>query len=274
VTRLDAFRQTPFEPAEAQDLQRPLNECMYIRYRTRLENADQMSNSIRKVVLQIIGQRRNFGTHLSFDIKRDLLTPSNRIELMNQSASKVIIGRLCAIIGVFGIVFATSIARGGERMIEDFSGSPASRWDFISDQVMGGVSTGRVSLEAERGQTILHLQGNVSTKNNGGFIQARLKLSERLPKDARGLELKVKGNGQTYYVHARTGGTILPWNFYQASFDTTSDWVILRIPFDSFMPQGRMIRKTLVADAIRSLAVVAFGRDYTADVSVASIGTY
>ena len=55
-------------------------------------------------------------------------------------------------------------------MIEDFTGTPAVRWEFISDQVMGGVSTGNVSLEREGDQSILHLQGVVSTKNNGGFI--------------------------------------------------------------------------------------------------------
>ena len=68
-------------------------------------------------------------------------------------------------------------------MIEDFSGTPALRWEFISDQVMGGVSTGRVSLERDETarQTVLHLRGSVSTKNNGGFIQARLKLPRKRP---------------------------------------------------------------------------------------------
>lgn len=159
-------------------------------------------------------------------------------------------------------------------MIEDFSDKPAARWEFISDQVMGGVSSGNVSIKTEDGQTALHLQGVVSTENNGGFIQARLKLSERLPKTSSGLELKVRGNGQTYYIHARTGGTILPWNFYQAAFDATSDWMVVRIPFDEFTAQGRMLRETLLADAVKSIAVVAYGRDHMADVLVASIGYY
>lgn len=159
-------------------------------------------------------------------------------------------------------------------MIEDFSGTPASRWEFITDQVMGGVSTGRVSLEGDAGQTVLHLQGAVSTANNGGFIQARLKLANRLPETAQGLELKVKGNGQIYYIHARTRGTILPWNFYQASFEVTPEWTVVRIPFGSFKPQGRLLSKTLVAEAVMSFAVVAFGRDHNADVWVASLGCY
>jgi hypothetical protein len=182
--------------------------------------------------------------------------------------------RLFLMVGFCGAVLAAPIAQGGEQMIEDFTGTPAARWEFVSDQVMGGVSTGNVSLEREGDQSILHLQGVVSTKNNGGFIQARLKLPERLPKTALGLELRVKGNGQIYYIHARTGGTILPWNFYQAAFDVTPDWTIMRIPFADFKAQGRLLRGSFAAEAIRSIALVAYGRDQTADVSVSSIGYY
>ena len=80
-----------------------------------------------------------------------------------------------------GVVAVGSVAQagesGGEQMIEDFSGTPDARWEFISDQVMGGVSTGTVALEREGPQGFVHLTGDVSTKNNGGFIQARLQLS-------------------------------------------------------------------------------------------------
>jgi hypothetical protein len=177
-------------------------------------------------------------------------------------------------IGFCGMILAATTAQGDERMIEDFSGTPAARWEFISDQVMGGVSTGQVTLRQEGGQTVLNLQGSVSTANNGGFIQARLQMPDRLPQNAEGLELKVKGNGQTYYIHARTGGTILPWNFYQAAFDAAPEWATVRIPFQRFEAQGMLLRDTLGAGAIKSIAVVAFGRDHAADVSVANIGYY
>lgn len=160
-------------------------------------------------------------------------------------------------------------------MIEDFSGTPASKWEFITDQVIGGVSTGRVSLEGDAGQTMLHLQGAVSTANNGGFIQARQKLANRLPETAQGLELKVKGNGQIYYrstpAHAEP---FCRGNFYQASFAVTPEWTVVHIPFGNFKAQGRSLGKTLVAEAVKSFAIVAFGRDHNADVWVASMGCY
>ena len=44
-------------------------------------------------------------------------------------------------------------------------------------RVMGGVSTGGASLEKDGDVTFARLTGNVSTRNNGGFIQLRSKVS-------------------------------------------------------------------------------------------------
>jgi len=173
-----------------------------------------------------------------------------------------------------GVLVVGTAATGGEQMIEDFSGTPDARWEFISDQVMGGVSTGTVALEREGPQGFVHLTGDVSTKNNGGFIQARLQLSEALPAEVTGLELRVRGNGQAYFIHIRTGGTLLPWNFYQGRFEADEEWSTVRIPFASFKAEGRLLRKELSAVAVKSIAVVAYGRDHTADVSVARISVY
>ena len=46
-------------------------------------------------------------------------------------------------------------------------------WEFISDQVMGGVSNGKLEIQNEGEKKYFRLKGNVSTKNNGGFIQFR-----------------------------------------------------------------------------------------------------
>jgi len=48
-----------------------------------------------------------------------------------------------------------------------FSKQPESRWEFITDQVMGGVSTGQVKFEAVDGRMAAHLTGQVSTEKPG-----------------------------------------------------------------------------------------------------------
>lgn len=170
------------------------------------------------------------------------------------------------------IAFATSAWGEGQGMHE--LATAQSNWEFISDQVMGGVSEGSVVREGSGDETTLRLKGTVSTKNNGGFLQARLELPDGLPASAQGVVLEVRGNSQKYYLHARTRGTVLPWNFYQASYEVSQDWQALRIPFTAFHAEGRLLRKALAPERIKSLAIVAYGRDHEADLSLRAIGYY
>ena len=51
----------------------------------------------------------------------------------------------------------------------------SQEWNFITDQVMGGLSTGQFIVENIENRICYRMTGNVSTKNNGGFIQIRTK---------------------------------------------------------------------------------------------------
>ena len=167
-------------------------------------------------------------------------------------------------------------------VLEDFSDLPESRWEFIADTVMGGVSTGNVQFLSKDGQGFLKLSGKVSTENNGGFIQARMPLdttsTNTLPESAQGIWLKARGNDQTYFVHVRTSGTVLPWQYYQAAFEVTDQWQEIKLAWDDFKPSGGLsgsfLRDVPLAGKIKSIAIVAFGRDHQADVEVAEIGYY
>ena len=142
-------------------------------------------------------------------------------------------------------------------------------WRFFTDQVMGGLSEGQARIDAQG----LHLTGQVSTANNGGFIQARSE-DVRVPQEAQGLRIRVRGDGQRYFIHLRTSGTLLPWQYYQAGFDTNGDWQEITLPFESFAPSGRMLRDTPRPDDIRSVALVAYGRDHSADIRLSALSGY
>ena len=64
-------------------------------------------------------------------------------------------------------------------MLDDFDPSPKVEWNFVADSVMGGVSSGEVLLGSDGSETFASMIGNVSTENNGGFIQFRSNLDER-----------------------------------------------------------------------------------------------
>ena len=93
-----------------------------------------------------------------------------------------------------------------------------SDWKYVSDRVMGGVSEGNVYLEQDGDTSFARLTGDVSTRNNGGFIQLRSAVSlfnkpkmfqlihdaNKGGQELQGVRLNVRGNGETYHVMIRT----------------------------------------------------------------------
>ena len=157
-----------------------------------------------------------------------------------------------------------------DNLLHTYAPPPPEDWIYLSDQVMGGVSQGQAHVEGEH----LRLTGDVSTANRGGFIQVRSDVSTPFPETASGVVIRVRGNGERYFVHLRTRGTVLPWQYYQAPFETTGTWQDLRVPFTAFTPSGRMLRSVPRPETVTSLGFVAYGRDHRADLSAMWVGIY
>ena len=98
---------------------------------------------------------------------------------------------------------------------------------------MGGVSAGQARFLSEGDLDFARLTGTVRTENNGGFIQVRRKLTNRPSADTSGVRLVVRGNGEQYFIHLRTRGTVLPWQYYQADFTTSEQWTEIRLPLSA-----------------------------------------
>ncbi|MGX0975569.1 hypothetical protein ACSSVY_001271 [Roseovarius sp. MBR-51] len=156
----------------------------------------------------------------------------------------------------------------------DYTPPPADSWRYFSDQVMGGVSTGRAEVQGPEGARYVRLTGEVSTANRGGFIQVRGELETPLPEGAQGVVVRVRGNGEGYFIHLRTRGTMLPWQYYQAPIPSGLAWQEVRVPFTAFRASGAMLRDVPRAETVKSLAAVAYGRDHQADLSFQWIGIY
>ena len=67
----------------------------------------------------------------------------------------------------------TSSVKADEILIDNFINKNQKNWEFISDQVMGGVSFGDYKIISEENVSFIRLTGFVSLENNGGFIQVR-----------------------------------------------------------------------------------------------------
>ena len=170
------------------------------------------------------------------------------------------------------LLFLATAAGADPMMIEDFDAASNDRWRYTSDRVMGGVSSGEAGLGREGNLTFARLRGTVSTANNGGFIQIRTTLPESLQDSTSAIRLRVRGNGATYYVHLRPGTARRPWQYYQASFDTTSTWKEILLPLTAFEPRGGLSAQFRPSD-IRGIGLVAFGADYEAALDIDWIAT-
>ncbi|NJO42699.1 MAG: CIA30 family protein [Cyanobacteria bacterium CRU_2_1] len=110
-------------------------------------------------------------------------------------------------------------------------------WGALDDVVMGGVSQSGIQL----GDSAADFSGTVSTANSGGFASVRTRNFEP-PLDLsayRGIELRVKGDGNRYKFMLRTETR---WDgiAYCYSFDTQADrWITIQIPFSAVVPVFR-----------------------------------
>ena len=55
---------------------------------------------------------------------------------------------------------------------------------------------------------------------------------------------------------------------------TTRDWEEVLVPFTDFKPSGRLLRAVPGPRSLKSIAVVAFGRDHIAEIDVKEVGFY
>jgi len=101
-----------------------------------------------------------------------------------------------------------------------------------------------------------------------------MKLPSPLPKSAVGLRLVVRGNDQRYFMHLRTSWTLLPWQYYQAGFEVNREWSEVRFPFEAFKASGGLLRTVPRPENLKSVGIVAFGRDHEAEIDVREVSYY
>lgn len=156
-------------------------------------------------------------------------------------------------------------------MVIDNLDDVRANWNAISDQVMGGISVVNFYELKENDKKFYRLEGNVSTENNGGFIQSRVDININT-EDYEGILINVRGNNNEYYVHLRAP-RMLPWNYYYETFYATKNWQTIDLPLSGFK-YSRNNSIGINTDIIRSIGLVAYGKDFSAELDIASIELY
>lgn len=191
----------------------------------------------------------------------DMEPDAGRVRLINMVKISLILisGAL------FSTVICNSYILAGEKLMLTESDSTmnlfdfgdrteSSRWVVVNDNVMGGVSTGRVSLTKD---SCLLFSGSLSLKNNGGFASIRTLPKDFHLGDYQGIRIQVKGDGKVYQFRIHVDDYFDAVAF-KCDFQAADDiWTEIDLPFASFLPtyRGRILQNDnpLVAAKIRQM---------------------
>lgn len=161
------------------------------------------------------------------------------------------------------------------NIIDDLSRNPplatiGTQWQVVTDQVMGGRSSGTLVREIVGGRPAIHMRGNVSLENNGGFVQIGLDLApDGNAVDASswtGIEIDVLGNEEEYNLHLRTLDLNRPWQSYRHGFRAATSWQTVKLPFGRF--KAHRTDAPLDLHRLRRVGLVAIGRAFSADLAL------
>ena len=158
-------------------------------------------------------------------------------------------------------------------IIDNLENSKNRNWVYFTDTVMGGVSQGKLAFMNENGENFYRMTGNVSTENNGGFIQFATGI-EKIDKNFEGIKLRVRGNNENYQLHLRTKYTPAPWQYYSAEFNVTNEWKEVIIPFTTFRKSNFYQPGKFKSSNIKSIGIVAIGKDFEAEIDLGRIELY
>lgn len=149
------------------------------------------------------------------------------------------------------------------------------KWEYVADTVMGGVSRGQAVETTVQGRAAIHLTGDVSLDNNGGFVQVAFDLADGETFDAstwRGIKLDVFGNGEAYDLRLRTDQITRPWQSFRADFTAPDTWTTIQMPFADL--QAHRTEATFDPARLRRIGILAIGREMRADIAIAGVRLY
>ena len=183
--------------------------------------------------------------------------------------------------GIFSMPAQGVEPAGQYLLLDDFTGEVSrlgTVWEGFTDQVMGGRSDMSVVRVPDPSGPYIRMQGNVSLERNGGFIQVRLKLAKESrtfdARSYRGIRLVVRGEDSGYYIFIRTSNTLFPWKFYKAPVPVTDEWQTVDIPWSAFGSGDYGRVAPLKISNLKSLALSAYGREFSARIDLKEIGLY
>ena len=173
----------------------------------------------------------------------------------------------------FKLLFLIFFSISGFSMVIDNLDNIRGNWSAISDNVMGGISEVNFYEIEEDGKKFYRLEGQVSTENNGGFIQSVVRINNSA-EDFNGIRVQARGSKDGYYLWIRTPACRFPWDRYIAYFEPSNEWSSIEIPFSGLKKSNFYMPKKMNSSRIKTIALAAYGKDFDARLDIGNIEFY
>ena len=148
-----------------------------------------------------------------------------------------------------------------------------SPWMAISDQVMGGESSGGIRQDCRVGSACTCLTGRTSLENNGGFLQMKLEIEPGEPlAEYAGLFIELCGPAHDYNLNVKTTQLDKPWQSFRCTLPIAPQWTRFVVPYTQL--SAHRTDAEFDPATMRSVAVIAIGEAFDVDVCVRRFGFY
>lgn len=151
-----------------------------------------------------------------------------------------------------------------------------AEWVAFTDQVMGGSSTAEVYQDNILGKGCLHVQGDVSCDNGGGFVQLAMQpANDRQYLDVShysGLQILVLGNNQKYNLHLMTADCVLHEQSYRKTFFAPARWERLCFAWSDFQPHG--LAMPFNPQRLQRVGVLGWMREFHMDLALGEVAFF
>lgn len=163
-----------------------------------------------------------------------------------------------ALIFSWSFLFVSLVMEQKEPLVFDFGENKNfGKWSIIDDGVMGGLSESKARLESDA----VLFSGNVSLKNNGGFVSLRGPMSSYDLSNYTYCEIRFKSDSKRVYevLLERETPFYLP-KFRMKFTGKTDDWETITIPLQSFevSRMGDTIQKGIDVNYLQKIQRIGF----------------
>lgn len=209
-----------------------------------MPSADPEGDAVRRIAARALASGGDLGPAAREIVYRQALAAILEVDPSNRRAFDALYGGPFAgpvdpVAGALQFLAETPAMTSTDpgpdaRALVNFDGSDGEPdWYILNDDVMGGISKSTFA-RGEDGVAVF--EGQLSLENNGGFASVRTGRNEYDLDGAKGLRIRVRGDGREYALSALcTDGRGRTGSWRKRFTAPAGEWAVIDVPFEEMV---------------------------------------